>query len=116
MKYEIKNINWIDCIFAPMKEWNSITVDIWVKAWSTYETKEEAWISHVLEHMFFKWWKKRKTPKDVATAMDKIGAIFNAWTWEHTTNYFIKSAPQFAKYGLEVLADMLMDAQFADDE
>ncbi len=116
MQYEIKTIAWIDCIFAPMNEWNSITIDIWVKAWSTYETKEEAWISHVLEHMFFKGWKKRKTPKDVATAMDKIGAIFNAWTWENTTNYFVKSAPQFAEYGLEVLADMLMDAQFADSE
>ena len=52
----------------------------------------------------------------VATAMDKIGAFFNAWTWENTTNYFIKSAPQFAEYWLEVLADMLMDAQFADAE
>ena len=116
MKYEIKNIAGIDCIFAPMNEWNSITIDIWVKAGSAYETKEESWISHVLEHMFFKGWKKRKTPKEVATAMDKIGAIFNAWTGEHTTNYFVKSAPQFAEYWLEVLADMLMDAQFAEWE
>jgi len=116
MNYEIKNINWIDCIFAPMNEWNSITIDIGVKAGSTYETKQESWISHVLEHMFFKWWKKWKTPKEVATAMDKIWAFFNAWTGEHTTNYFVKSAPQFAEYWLEVLADMLMDAQFADAE
>ena len=116
MNYELKNIWWIDCIFAPMNEWNSITIDIGVKAWSTYEKKEEAWISHVLEHMFFKGWKKWKTPKEVATAMDKIGVFFNAWTWENTTNYFIKSAPQFAEYWLEVLADMLMDAQFADAE
>ena len=72
MKYEIKNIAGIDCIFAPMNEWNSITIDIWVKAGSAYETKEEAWISHVLEHMFFKGWKKRKTPKEVATAMDEL--------------------------------------------
>ena len=116
MNYEIKKIAWIDCIFAPMHEGNSVTIDIWVKAWSTYETKEEAWISHVLEHMFFKWGKKWKTPKEVATAMDKIWAIFNAWTWENTTNFFIKSAPQFAEYSLEVLADMLIDAQFAEDE
>lgn len=116
MNYEIKNIAGIDCIFAPMKEWNSVTIDIWVKAGSTYETKEEAWISHVLEHMFFKWWKKRKTPKEVATALDRIWAFYNAWTWENTTSFYIKSAPQFAEYWLEVLADMLMNATFLEPE
>ena len=116
MNYEIKKIAWIDCIFAPMYEGNSITIDIGVKAWSTYENEQEAWISHVLEHMFFKGGKKWKTPKEVATAMDKIGANFNAGTGEHATNFYIKSAPQFAEYDLEVLADMLMDAQFAENE
>ncbi|MBQ9554478.1 insulinase family protein [bacterium] len=70
----------------------------------------------MLEHMFFKGGKKWKTPKEVATAMDKIGANFNAGTGEHATNFYIKSAPQFAEYDLEVLADMLMDAQFAENE
>jgi hypothetical protein len=30
--------------------------------------------------MFFKGGKKRKTPQEVAIAMDKIGAYFNAST------------------------------------
>lgn len=116
MQYEIKEIAGITCIFAPMKESNSITIDIGIRAGSLYETYEEAGISHFLEHLFFKGGKKRKTPKEVAVAMDKIGAEFNAGTGEHTTNYYVKSAPQFASYGLEILADMLVDAQFLPAE
>lgn len=63
-----------------MQESNSLTIEISVKAGSEYESKEEAGISHVLEHLFFKGGKKWTTPKAVATAMDKIGAEFNAGT------------------------------------
>ena len=116
MKYEIKTLNGITCIFAPMQESNSITIQIWVKAGAIYETSEEAGISHFLEHMFFKWGKKWTTPKAVATAMDKIWAEFNARTGQHRTAYYIKSAPHFATQWLELLADMLIDAQFPQAE
>ena len=116
MKYEIKILSGITCIFAPMQESNSITIQIWVKAGSVYETAEEAGISHFLEHMFFKWGKKWTTPKAVATAMDKIGAEFNASTGKHSTSYYVKSAPHFATEGLELLADMMVDAQFLEAE
>ena len=99
-----------------MQESNSITIQIWVKAGSVYETTEEAGISHFLEHMFFKWGKKWTTPKAVATAMDKIGAEFNASTGKHSTSYYVKSAPHFATQGLELLADMMVDAQFPEAE
>lgn len=54
MQYQIKKIAGIDCLFAPMNEGNSITIDISFKAGSLYENEEEAGISHFLEHMFFK--------------------------------------------------------------
>ncbi|MBB1556993.1 MAG: insulinase family protein [candidate division SR1 bacterium] len=116
MKYEIKILSGITCIFAPMQESNSITIQIGVKAGSIYETTEEAGISHFLEHMFFKGGKKWTTPKAVATAMDKIGAEFNASTGKHSTSYYVKSAPHFATEGLELLADMMVDAQFPEAE
>lgn len=116
MQYQIKKIAGIDCLFAPMNEGNSITIDISFKAGSLYENEEEAGISHFLEHMFFKWGKKRKTPAEVAIAMDKIWAIFNAGTGKASTSYYIKCAPQFASYGLEMLADMLINATFQLEE
>lgn len=55
-----------------MQEGNSLTIEISVKAGSEYETRTEAGISHVLEHMFFKGGQRRPTPKAVAATMDKI--------------------------------------------
>jgi len=54
MHYEIKKLAGIDCIFAPMADTNSITIEIMVKAGNIYETRETNGISHFLEHMFFK--------------------------------------------------------------
>ena len=48
--------------------------------------------------------------------MDKIGAEFNASTGKHSTSYYVKSAPHFATEGLELLADMMVDAQFPEAE
>ncbi len=63
-----------------MQESHSLTVEVLVKAGFQYESREEAGISHFLEHLFFKGGKKWTTPKAVATAMDQIGAQFNAGT------------------------------------
>ena len=116
MQYEIKNIAGIDCIFAPMQDSSSITIEILLKAWSIYETKETNGLSHFLEHMFFKWWKKYPTKKDVSTALDIIGADYNAFTGSESAGYYVKSAPEFRQTGIDVLADMLLEATFEKDE
>lgn len=116
MHYETKKIWGIDCILAPMQELNSLTIQISVKAGSEYETREEAGISHILEHMFFKGWKIRTTAKAVAGEMDKIGAEFNAGTGGSQTSYYIKCAPQFAEVALRLLADMMLNAQINPEE
>jgi predicted Zn-dependent peptidase len=116
MKIEIKDINWIKTIFAELPESNSTTIQVLVKAWSVYETKEINWISHFLEHMFFKGWIKYKTPKDVAATIDEIWGEFNAFTGEEYAWYYVKSAPDYIERALDVLADMLVNAQFPQEE
>lgn len=116
MKYEIKKLSWIDCVFAPMEDSSSTTMLILAKAWSIYETRENNWISHFLEHNFFKWWKKYQTPKEVAEAVDSFWWVFNAFTWDTYAWYYVKSAPDFTEKWLDVLWDMIMNAQFPQDE
>ena len=116
MNYTIEKIAWIDCIFAPMNDVNSITVRIMCKAWSNNETEEQWWIAHCLEHMFFKGWERYKTQKDVAETLDSIGAVYNAFTGNNTVEYFVKCAPNFIEKSLDVLADMMMNARFDVDE
>jgi predicted Zn-dependent peptidase len=116
MQYSLETLAGIDCIFAPMQESNSITITIMCRAGSVYESPELNGISHFLEHMFFKGGKKYTTPKAVAEAVDRFGGEFNAATGNEQVQYYVKCAPTFAEEALDVLADMMMYAQFPQEE
>ena len=116
MKYSIENVAWIDCIFAPMNDIHSITIQIMCKAWNIYETEEQSWIAHCVEHMFFKWWERYKTQKKVAETLDSIWANYNASTGSNIVEYYVKCAPEFISKAIDVLADMLMNAKFDSKE
>lgn len=116
MKYSIEKIAWIDCIFVPMEDTNSVTIQILCKAWSIYETKEQSGIAHCLEHMFFKWWERYKTQMEVSEKFDSIGALFNAFTSNYVVSYYVKCAPIFVSQSIDVLADMMMNAKFDSAE
>jgi len=116
MKYSVEKIAWIDCIFAPMNDIHSVTIQIMCKAWSVYETVEQSWIAHCLEHMFFKWWERYKNQKEVSETLDSIWADYNASTWSDIVEYFVKCAPEFVEKAMDVLADMLMNAKFDKKE
>lgn len=116
MNYTIEKIAWIDCLFAPMEEANSVTIEIMCKAGSIYEDKKNNGISHFLEHLFFKWGKKYPTPKAVAEAVDKFGGEFNAYTGDEYAGYYVKCAPKFTDKAIDVLADMMNNATFNTEE
>lgn len=116
MKFEKKSIQWLTTLFVPMQDTNSATVQIFVKAWSIYENRKTNGISHFLEHMFFKWGKKYTTPASVAIAVESFGGEFNAYTGEEIASYYVKCPPAHAHKALDVLADMMIHAQFPTDE
>lgn len=116
MDYEIIDIGGLKTIFANIKDSNSTTVQILTKAGSIYEDKNNNGISHFLEHTFFKWWTKYQTPQKVAETIDQIWGNFNAFTGEEYAGYFVKSAPEFTQISLDVLSDMIVNAQFPEDE
>ena len=116
MQTQIVQNNWLTILLAPMQEANSTTVQILAHAWSIYETRQTNWISHFLEHMFFKWGIKYKTPKEVAATIDAIWGNFNAFTWDYIAWYYVKSAPDYTNIALDVLSDMLVNAQFPQAE
>lgn len=113
--YTLKKIAGIDVIFAAHDS-NSTTIEILVKAWSIYETRETNGISHFLEHMFFKGGKKFTNPHDVAAYVDTFGGEFNAFTGEEYAGYYVKSAPEHAPKALDMLADMMVHPTFPEEE
>ena len=116
MKYFVEKIDWIDCIFIPMDWVNSTTTRIWVKAGSDYESDEERWISHFLEHLAFNWGEKWKTSQELKDFIRDIWWVSNAITWDYRTCYYINSPYEYWKDQIEILWDMLVDALYLDKE
>ena len=115
MQISEHKINWLNVIVAQMDS-SSTTVEILAKAGSINENKKNNWISHFLEHMFFKWGKKYKTPLEVSQAIDEIWGSFNAFTGYEYAGYYVKTAPNFVNKSIDVLSDMLVNGQFPENE
>ena len=70
------------------------TVQIWIKAGSVYEDKDEGGITHLIEHMIFKGTPARKAG-EVAGAIEGAGGRINAYTSFEYTVYHATLSSRF---------------------
>ena len=89
----------------------SAALGIWVKAGACDETDEVSGVSHFIEHMMFKGTEKR-TAREIAADVDKIGGMFNAFTGKEATCYYIKTLSSNIYQGAEILLDMITGSRF----
>lgn len=94
---------------------NSVSIGIWVKAGSRYESNENNGVSHFIEHLLFKGTKKR-TAKEIAAAIDKIGGQLNAFTSKESTCFYAKVLDTHFDIALDVLADMYFNSSFLHED
>ncbi len=117
MKYKKKILkNGLRIISVPNKDSLATTILVLVEAGSKYETKEINGLSHFLEHMCFKGTSTRPRAIDISTALDSLGAQYNAFTGHEYTGYYAKvSYPHFDKI-LDIIADLYQDPLFNEKE
>lgn len=108
--------NSLRVITKKLESTNALTVLIFVASGSRYETKQNNGISHFLEHMFFKGGLRFKNTKEVSGAIDGIGGDFNAFTGKEYVGYYVKLAKDKFSVAIDVLSDMMMNAQFDSSE
>lgn len=108
--------NGLRVILAPMAGLKSATAIVLCGAGSRYESRKTIGVSHFLEHMFFKGTKKRPTAMDVATEIDGMGGINNAFTSKEYTGYFIKAGAAHIEHILEIISDMLHNSLVKAEE
>jgi len=89
----------------------AVTVQIWVKTGSAYEEKNEAGITHLIEHMIFKGTTTRKAG-EVAGAIEEVGGNINAYTYYDYTVYHATLSSRFWELALEVLTDAVENSTF----
>jgi predicted Zn-dependent peptidase len=109
----------LDCgirlVTEKISHMKSVSLGVWVRAGAVRENRNRAGISHLIEHMLFKGTEKR-TAKQIAEDVDRIGGQINAFTGKEATCYYLKTlSSNFAK-GAEILSDMMTSSVFDEKE
>ena len=108
--------NGLRVISIPDKSTQAVTLLVLVATGSKYEEKRINGISHFLEHMYFKGTKKRKTPKEIAEFLDKIGGSYNAFTTEEYTGYYAKVESSHFEKALDWISDIFLNSTLPEKE
>ncbi len=108
--------NGLRVILAPMENIEATTLLVLVKAGSRGETKKINGLSHFLEHLFFKGTKSRPKPGEVPKELNKVGAIYNAFTGKENTGFWVKSSAKDFDLSLDIVSDILLEPLFDSRE
>lgn len=93
----------------------SVSVGVWVKVGSIFETPEENGLSHFMEHMAFKG-TQRRSARDIAKEMDAVGGQMNAFTGRDCTCYYAKVIDEDLELAFDMLSDLVIHAALDPEE
>ncbi len=102
-------------VFIMENRWTaSVSVDLWVKAGSRYETPQNNGISHFVEHLLFKGTSKR-TAKEISREIAGVGGLMGATTYWEYTHLHISILPHHLGLALEILADVAQNSLMTEE-
>lgn len=93
----------------------SIALGVWVGVGTRHEDMSKNGIAHMLEHMLFKGTPSRSA-KVISEVIEDAGGHMNAYTGRETTAYYVHVLKDHTDLALDVLADMLQNSIFPEDE
>lgn len=93
----------------------SAAMGIYVGNGSRNETKEQAGISHFIEHMLFKGTNNRSS-EDIAKEMDVLGGQLNAYTTKEYTCFYARVLNDSFEDAADILADMYFNSRFDEED
>ena len=93
----------------------SVSVGIWTKSGSRYETPRQNGVSHFIEHMAFKG-TARRSALQLAEEMDGIGGQVNAFTSKEVTCFHARVLDTHLPIALDLLCDMFFESSIAPPE
>lgn len=84
----------------------SVSLGIWVKTGSRYESPEISGISHFIEHLLFKGTENRSA-REIAYEIDSLGGQMDAFTGREYTCYYARVMDEHLPKALQLLADLV---------
>ena len=98
---------------APSVE--TLAMGVWVGVGTRHEDAHENGIAHMVEHMMFKGTRTR-TAKQISDEIEDAGGHHNAYTGKEITAYYIKSLNDHLDLNIDILADMVQNSTFPEEE
>lgn len=112
VRAEIRPLKGGGCLVVEnMPALESFTLGFFFRVGAAHETKDESGISHFIEHMLFKG-TKRRSPKQIVQAIERLGGIINASTGRELTYYFVRIGADHLEVAVDVLADLVFNPLF----
>lgn len=115
MYYQSALKNGLKIITSRLTGRHSVGLAIWARVGGRHETKRTSGISHFVEHMVFKGTANRSA-KDIKQEIEGVGGMFNAFTSEECTCYFVKIPRAYLEQAFDVLQDMMNQPSFKTED
>ena len=103
--------NGIRVISEEINHVRSVSIGAWVRCGSRSETYTINGMAHFIEHMLFKGTKTRSA-FDIASEIDSVGGLMNAFTGKELTAFYIKIPDYHLAMAIDLLADILKNSLF----
>ncbi|HZO35515.1 MAG TPA: pitrilysin family protein [Solirubrobacteraceae bacterium] len=93
----------------------SVALGFWIGAGSVGETRDEAGLSHLVEHMLFRG-TARYASLEIDQIFDAMGAEINAGTGKETTSVYTRVIDDHLAEAFDVMADIVWRPRFAAED
>lgn len=102
-------------VITVKKDTRIASINVGIDIGAMYESENEKGISHFIEHMLFKGTKSRSNEL-LNEELESLGGEYNAYTDYDCTVYTISCLEEEIKKGTILLADMIVNSNFPEDE
>ncbi len=107
--------NGLTVVSEAMPAVRSVSVGVWIKTGSRYESKRNNGVAHFIEHLVFKGTKKR-TALQIARSLEDLGGNLNAYTSKELTNFYAVALDSHLGQCVNVLADLVCHPLFREKD
>lgn len=107
--------NGVTLLCEPIEHVKSASIAVWIDTAPPVEWRRECGVRHFIEHLVFKGTKKR-TGKEIAQAIDRIGGTLDAWTDHEATTFFTKVLDRHFDVGLDILSDLVISPLLREED
>ncbi len=108
--------NGLPVILVDTEAFPTVTTLLLVGAGSRYENTSNNGVAHFFEHMAFKGSKKYPNSLLIASVIEGLGGVFNAFTAKDHTGYYIKATTDHFETLIDVLSDMVINPLLLEEE